>query len=76
MEESEERGKVSGSGDGDGDGYGDPIYGQSKTEHDKQHRLEVYEEVLKRLKEANRPEAKEPGFDRALWKHFHNLPAR
>jgi hypothetical protein len=80
MEESEERGKLaSGSDDDNGSGNGKGSVGtngQTKRENGKQHRLEVYEEVLKRLKEADRPESKKPGFDVDLWKHFHSLPAR
>ncbi|CAL5328864.1 serine/threonine-protein kinase STY46-like isoform X1 [Camellia sinensis] len=38
--------------------------------------LEVYNEVLRRLKESNNPEAIEPGFDDELWAHFNRLPTR
>ncbi|GFY89834.1 ACT-like protein tyrosine kinase family protein [Actinidia rufa] len=39
-------------------------------------KLEVYNEVLRRLKESNNQEAKEPGFDDQLWAHFDRLPTR
>ncbi|KAL6965147.1 Serine/threonine-protein kinase sty46 [Sarracenia purpurea var. burkii] len=39
-------------------------------------RIEVYNEVLRSLKETNNQEAKEPGFDDELWAHFNRLPTR
>ncbi|KAA8546141.1 hypothetical protein F0562_020965 [Nyssa sinensis] len=39
-------------------------------------KLEVYNEVLRRLKESNNQEAKEPSFDDELWAHFNRLPTR
>ncbi|KAL2254915.1 UNVERIFIED_CONTAM: Serine/threonine-protein kinase STY46 [Sesamum indicum] len=39
-------------------------------------KVEVYNEVLRRLKEADHPEAQEPAFDDQLWAHFNRLPAR
>ncbi|GER42370.1 protein kinase [Striga asiatica] len=39
-------------------------------------KVEVYNEVLRRLKEAEHPEAQEPSFDDQLWAHFNRLPAR
>ncbi|XP_009588108.1 serine/threonine-protein kinase STY46 isoform X1 [Nicotiana tabacum] len=39
-------------------------------------KLEVYNEVLRRLKESNNVEALEPGFDDELWAHFNRLPTR
>ncbi|KAG5526854.1 hypothetical protein RHGRI_032946 [Rhododendron griersonianum] len=39
-------------------------------------KLEVYNEVLRRLKESNNQEAQEPGFDDELWAHFTRLPTR
>ncbi|KAK9666747.1 hypothetical protein RND81_14G208100 [Saponaria officinalis] len=41
-----------------------------------QRKVEVYNEVLRRLKESNNPEAVVPGFDDELWAHFYRLPAR
>ncbi|GAB2291902.1 Serine/threonine-protein kinase sty46, variant 2 [Dionaea muscipula] len=43
-----------------------------------QHRskLEVYNEILRRLKDSNNPEALLPGFDDELWDHFNRLTAR
>ncbi|KAL0356543.1 UNVERIFIED_CONTAM: Serine/threonine-protein kinase STY46 [Sesamum calycinum] len=39
-------------------------------------KVEVYNEVLRRLKEADHPDAQEPAFDDHLWAHFNRLPAR
>lgn len=39
-------------------------------------KLEVYNNVLRRLKEVDHPEAQEPAFDDRLWEHFKRLPAR
>ncbi|XP_042493518.1 serine/threonine-protein kinase STY46-like isoform X2 [Macadamia integrifolia] len=39
-------------------------------------KLEVYNEVLRRLKESNHDEANLPGFDDDLWSHFGRLPTR
>ncbi|KAM7479484.1 hypothetical protein LguiA_027697 [Lonicera macranthoides] len=39
-------------------------------------KLEVYNEVLRRLKESNNSEVIEPGFDNELWAHFNRLPTR
>ncbi|XP_057769183.1 serine/threonine-protein kinase STY46-like [Salvia miltiorrhiza] len=39
-------------------------------------KVEVYNEVLRRLKESDHPEAQEPAFDDQLWAHFNRLPAR
>lgn len=44
----------------------------------RQHRqkLEVYNEVLRRLKESKSEDAIQPGFDDELWAHFNRLPTR
>ncbi|KAI9124159.1 hypothetical protein K1719_005459 [Acacia pycnantha] len=39
-------------------------------------KLEVYNEVLRRLKESNNEEAMQPGFQHQLWAHFNRLPTR
>ncbi|XP_024032982.1 serine/threonine-protein kinase STY46 isoform X1 [Morus notabilis] len=39
-------------------------------------KLEVYNEVLRRLKSSNNSETVLPGFDDELWAHFNRLPAR
>lgn len=46
--------------------------------HPRQHRqkLEVYNEVLRRIQDSNFEEANLPGFDDQLWTHFNRLPAR
>ncbi|GLT86040.1 hypothetical protein SLE2022_042030 [Rubroshorea leprosula] len=44
----------------------------------RQHRqkLEVYNEVLSRLKKSNNEEANCSSFDDELWNHFNRLPTR
>ena len=44
----------------------------------RQHRqkLEVYNEVLRRLKESENQESVVPCFDDELWAHFNRLPVR
>ncbi|GAB4853115.1 Serine/threonine-protein kinase sty46 [Ancistrocladus abbreviatus] len=53
---------------------------ESSVAHPRQQqqrqKLEVYNEILRRLKESNNPEANQPGFDDELWAHFTRLPAR
>ncbi|KAL1563879.1 Serine/threonine-protein kinase sty46 [Salvia divinorum] len=44
--------------------------------HQQREKVEVYNEVLRRLKESDHPEAQEPAFDDQLWAHFNRLPAR
>ncbi|KAK4258458.1 hypothetical protein QN277_004905 [Acacia crassicarpa] len=39
-------------------------------------KLQVYNEVLRRLKESNNEEAMQPGFQHQLWAHFNRLPTR
>lgn len=39
-------------------------------------KVEVYNEVLRRLKEAEHPEAQDTAFGDQLWTHFNRLPAR
>nr|XP_029151496.1 serine/threonine-protein kinase STY46 isoform X2 [Arachis hypogaea] len=50
----------------------------SSPAHTRQQRqrLEVYNEVLRRLKDSGVSEAMQPGFDDQLWNHFNRLPAR
>ncbi|KAJ6836861.1 serine/threonine-protein kinase STY46 isoform X1 [Iris pallida] len=40
------------------------------------HKLDVYTEVLRRLKDSRHPDALSPSFDDDLWSHFNRLPAR
>lgn len=47
----------------------------AKSRH-QQKKVEVYNEVLRRLKDSDHPEAQEPAFDDQLWAHFNRLPAR
>ncbi|XP_061346017.1 serine/threonine-protein kinase STY17-like isoform X1 [Gastrolobium bilobum] len=51
---------------------------QSSHAHPRHHRqkLEVYNEVLRRIQETDCEEAHVPGFDDELWLHFNRLPAR
>ncbi|KAI3757240.1 hypothetical protein L6452_04774 [Arctium lappa] len=39
-------------------------------------KVEVYQEVLRRLRESDCEEACEPGFEDQLWSHFSRLPVR
>lgn len=39
-------------------------------------KVEVYNEVLRRLKESHHPEAEAATFDDELWAHFNRLPTR
>ncbi|XP_040370867.1 serine/threonine-protein kinase STY17 isoform X2 [Rosa chinensis] len=48
---------------------------QAQPRHQRQ-KLEVYNEVLRRIQEYNYEEASLPGFDDQLWLHFNRLPAR
>ncbi|KAJ7001548.1 serine/threonine-protein kinase STY46 isoform X2 [Populus alba] len=41
-----------------------------------QQKHEVYNEILRHLKESNHEEANLPGFDDQLWTHFNSLPTR
>lgn len=51
---------------------------ESSTVDSRQGRkkLEVYNEVLRRLREADHPGAQDPAFDYQLWAHFSRLPSR
>lgn len=40
------------------------------------HKLDVYNEVIRRLRESGNTEALSPSFDDDLWAHFNRLPAR
>ncbi|CAL9060672.1 unnamed protein product [Musa banksii] len=40
------------------------------------HKMDVYNKVLRRLREAGRPEVQSPSFEDGLWNHFNRLPAR
>ncbi|KAJ0085298.1 hypothetical protein Patl1_09466 [Pistacia atlantica] len=46
---------------------------QSRKQRQK---VEVYHEVLCRLKETNEQETRQPGFEDELWTHFYRLPNR
>lgn len=57
---------------------GSKAYDTSSPVQSRQQRqkLEVYNEVLRRLKNSNNDEAIRPGFDDELWAHFNRLPTR
>ncbi|KAL6497932.1 Serine/threonine-protein kinase sty46 [Orobanche hederae] len=46
------------------------------TSRQQMKKVEVYNEVLRRLKETKHPEAQDMAFDDQLWAHFNRLPAR
>lgn len=46
---------------------------QSRQQRQK---VEVYNEILRRLKDSGHEEARQPGFDDQLWTHFNRLPTR
>ncbi|XP_010531520.2 PREDICTED: serine/threonine-protein kinase STY46-like [Tarenaya hassleriana] len=50
----------------------------SQAAQDRRHRqkVEVYTEVLRRLRDSNIDEADRPGFYDELWAHFNRLPTR
>ncbi|KAG6506274.1 hypothetical protein ZIOFF_031596 [Zingiber officinale] len=48
-----------------------------RQQHQQQrHKLDVYNEVLRRLREASRPDLQFLSFEDELWNHFNRLPAR
>nr|CAD1830591.1 unnamed protein product [Ananas comosus var. bracteatus] len=66
---------------------GDPAHGhgrnqqqhqqhQQQQQQQQQHKLDVYHEVVRRLRASNVPEALTPAFEDELWAHFNRLPAR
>lgn len=50
--------------------------GGPANQRQQRQKLEVYNEVLRRLKDSNNPESLLPVFDDELWSHFNRLPAR
>lgn len=48
----------------------------AQNQRQQRQKLEVYNEVLRRLKDSDNPEALLPGFDDELWSHFNRLPTR
>ncbi|XP_074591011.1 serine/threonine-protein kinase STY46-like isoform X2 [Curcuma longa] len=57
-----------------------PVHSRQKLQQQQQqqqrHKLDVYNEVLRRLREAGLPEVLAPSFEDGLWNHFNRLPAR
>lgn len=49
------------------------IPAQSRQQRQK---VEVYNKILRRLKDSGNEEAMQPGFDDQLWTHFNRLPSR
>ncbi|XP_031475250.1 serine/threonine-protein kinase STY46-like [Nymphaea colorata] len=49
-----------------------PTHGQPQH----RHKLEVFAEVLRRLKESGNEDVNLPGFEDELWNHFNRLPPR
>ncbi|XP_051132242.1 serine/threonine-protein kinase STY46-like [Andrographis paniculata] len=60
----------------DNESCGSRVVESSAPRNRHETKLQVYNEVLRRLKEADHPEALEPDFDHQLWAHFNRLPAR
>ncbi|KZV19164.1 hypothetical protein F511_38460 [Dorcoceras hygrometricum] len=61
----------------DNESCGSRVVESSPSESRQQrNKVEVYNEVLRRLKEAHHPETHDPAFDDQLWAHFNRLPAR
>ncbi|GFS34703.1 RPAP1-like, carboxy-terminal protein [Actinidia rufa] len=59
----------------DNESCGSRVVEPSQANSRQQRRkLEVYNQVLRRLRESNNQEAKEPGFEDELWAHFNRLP--
>ncbi|KAI4367376.1 hypothetical protein MLD38_023119 [Melastoma candidum] len=50
--------------------------GAGVNSRQQRQKVEVYNEVLRRLKDSDLDEARRPGFDDELWSHFNRLPAR
>lgn len=53
-----------------------PHHHQQQQERSHRQKLEVYNEVLRRVQESDFEEASLPDFDDQLWLHFNRLPAR
>ncbi|XP_072979791.1 serine/threonine-protein kinase STY46-like [Typha angustifolia] len=54
----------------------DPAQGNPRRQQQQRHKLEVYNEMLRRLREAEVDDAFLPTFEDELWNHFNRLPAR
>ncbi|XP_060176242.1 serine/threonine-protein kinase STY46-like [Lycium barbarum] len=61
----------------DNESCGSRIVDSAPTNSRQQRKkMEVYNEVLRRLKQSDNTEAQQPGFDDELWSHFNRLPTR
>ncbi|KAJ7978664.1 putative Protein kinase [Quillaja saponaria] len=62
----------------DNESCGSRVQDTSSPPQSRQQRqkLEVYNEVLRRLKDFNNQQAFQPGFEDELWSHFNRLPTR
>ncbi|KAK4354770.1 hypothetical protein RND71_026964 [Anisodus tanguticus] len=49
---------------------------QSLTRKKRREKVDVFQDVLRRLRESNDEEANQPGFEDELWAHFTKLPLR
>ncbi|XP_009776329.1 serine/threonine-protein kinase STY46-like isoform X2 [Nicotiana tabacum] len=49
---------------------------QSRIARKRREKVEVFQEVLRRLRESNDEEANQPDFEDELWAHFTKLPLR
>ncbi|WOK94658.1 serine/threonine-protein kinase STY46 [Canna indica] len=49
---------------------------RQQQQQQQRHKLDVYNEVLRRLRKSGRPEVQSPTFEDGLWSHFNRLPAR
>ncbi|XP_011014813.1 PREDICTED: serine/threonine-protein kinase TNNI3K-like isoform X2 [Populus euphratica] len=56
--------------------FSDSVLQGRQQQQRMQQKLEVYNAILRRLKESNHEEANLPGFDDQLWTHFNRLPTR
>lgn len=62
---------------GDTESCSSRVFSSGWNQNRKQRqKIEVYNEVLSRLRELNFPDAVVPGFEDELWAHFYCLPTR
>ncbi|XP_019243225.1 PREDICTED: serine/threonine-protein kinase STY46-like isoform X2 [Nicotiana attenuata] len=53
-----------------------PESSQSRITRKRREKVEIFQEVLRRLRESNDEEANQPDFEDELWAHFTKLPLR
>lgn len=49
---------------------------QAAVDRRERMKLEVHDEILRRLRQSGFQDADRPGFEDELWTHFNRLPAR